>query len=86
MSEMLLLAVLLLLSATNAFDGKDNLDPSKTILWGPGLNPENVTMRARYFFLQLYDTQGQKLVSFMIEVSQRIFSLRQKSVDFLFWF
>lgn len=39
-----------------------NVDPTKTIIWGPGLNPLKATMRARYFFLQLSDDNGQKLV------------------------
>lgn len=40
-----------------------DVDPLKTIVWGPGLKPVEVTMRARYFFLQLTDSHGRKLVS-----------------------
>jgi len=40
-----------------------DVDPLKTIVWGPGLKPAEVTMRARYFFLQLADSHGRKLVS-----------------------
>ncbi|XP_008547183.2 protein O-glucosyltransferase 2 [Microplitis demolitor] len=36
-----------------------DVDPSKTVLWGPGLNPGKITMRARYFFLQLIDSSGE---------------------------
>lgn len=38
-----------------------DVDPLKTIFWGPGLNPAEVTMRARYFFLQLVDSHGKNL-------------------------
>ncbi|KAK2579229.1 hypothetical protein KPH14_008198 [Odynerus spinipes] len=37
------------------------IDPSKTIIWGPGLKPDKITMRARYFFLQLLDVHGQNI-------------------------
>ncbi|KOC67192.1 KDEL motif-containing protein 1 [Habropoda laboriosa] len=37
------------------------IDPSKTIIWGPGLKPDKATMRARYIFLQLTDLQGKNL-------------------------
>nr|XP_003703980.2 PREDICTED: KDEL motif-containing protein 1-like isoform X1 [Megachile rotundata] len=37
------------------------VDPSKTIIWGPGLKPDKVTMRARYIFLQFVDTEGKNL-------------------------
>ncbi|XP_043275390.1 protein O-glucosyltransferase 2-like [Venturia canescens] len=37
------------------------VDPTRTLLWGPGLNAEKITMRARYFFLQLYDSSGKNL-------------------------
>ncbi|KAL2720809.1 protein O-glucosyltransferase 2-like [Vespula squamosa] len=40
---------------------KLKISPTKTIIWGPGLKPDKITMRARYFFLQLVDTQGQNL-------------------------
>lgn len=39
---------------------KLDIDPSKTIVWGPGLNPEKVILKARYIFLQLRDSVGQK--------------------------
>jgi len=47
------------------YTGAENIDvdPLKTIVWGPGLKPAEVTMRARYFFLQLVDSHGRKLVS-----------------------
>ncbi|XP_024882317.1 KDEL motif-containing protein 1-like [Temnothorax curvispinosus] len=38
-----------------------DVDPLKTIVWGPGLKPAEVTMRARYFFLQLVDSHGRNL-------------------------
>ncbi|XP_076232593.1 protein O-glucosyltransferase 2 isoform X2 [Calliopsis andreniformis] len=37
------------------------IDPSKTIIWGPGLRPDKITMRARYIFLQLIDSEGRNL-------------------------
>ncbi|KAI4497223.1 hypothetical protein M0802_007707 [Mischocyttarus mexicanus] len=37
------------------------IDSTKTIIWGPGLKPDKITMRARYLFLQLVDTNGQNL-------------------------
>lgn len=37
------------------------IDPAKTIIWGPGLKPDKITMRARYFFLQLLDVYGQNI-------------------------
>ncbi|XP_015600505.1 KDEL motif-containing protein 1 [Cephus cinctus] len=40
---------------------KTDIDPSKTIIWGPGLRSEEVVMRARYIFLQLYDTDGKNI-------------------------
>lgn len=38
------------------------IDPSKTIIWGPGLKPDKITMRARYIFLQFVDTEGKKYI------------------------
>ncbi|KYN02185.1 PREDICTED: KDEL motif-containing protein 1-like [Cyphomyrmex costatus] len=38
-----------------------DVDPLKTIIWGPGLKPAEITMRARYFFLQLVDSHGRNL-------------------------
>ncbi|XP_034949394.1 protein O-glucosyltransferase 2-like [Chelonus insularis] len=38
-----------------------DIDPSKTLVWGPGLNPQKVVMRARYFFLQLRDYQERNI-------------------------
>ncbi|XP_024220735.2 protein O-glucosyltransferase 2 isoform X2 [Bombus impatiens] len=37
------------------------INPSETIIWGPGLRPDKVTMRARYIFLQFIDLQGKNL-------------------------
>ncbi|XP_034188596.1 protein O-glucosyltransferase 2 [Osmia lignaria lignaria] len=37
------------------------IDPSKTIISGPGLKPDKITMRARYIFLQFVDTEGKNL-------------------------
>nr|XP_033331176.1 protein O-glucosyltransferase 2-like [Megalopta genalis] len=37
------------------------IDPSKTIIWGPGLKPDKITMRARYIFFQLVDSNGKNL-------------------------
>ncbi|XP_014206892.1 KDEL motif-containing protein 1 [Copidosoma floridanum] len=38
-----------------------SIDESKTIVWGPGLDPENIILRARYIFLQLVDEQGKNV-------------------------
>ncbi|XP_043254089.1 protein O-glucosyltransferase 2-like [Colletes gigas] len=43
-------------------EGKNvEINPSKTIIWGPGLKPDKITMRARYIFLQFIDLQGKNL-------------------------
>lgn len=42
------------------------IDPSKTIIWGPGLKPDKITMRARYIFLQLIDLEGKKYGSLLL--------------------
>jgi len=39
-----------------------DIDPINTIIWGPGLKPAEIIMRARYIFLQLVDSSGRKLV------------------------
>ena len=46
--------------AVNVID----IDPAKTIAWGAGLNPENITLRARYIFVQLVYKNGKKLVQY----------------------
>lgn len=53
-----LLLLFICARARNHFD----VDPLKTIVWGPGLSPTEITMRARYFFLQLVDLDGRKLM------------------------
>lgn len=53
-----LLLLFVCAKARNHFD----VDPLKTIVWGPGLRPAAITMRARYFFLQLVDLDGRKLM------------------------
>ncbi|KAL7287094.1 hypothetical protein TKK_0018714 [Trichogramma kaykai] len=35
-----------------------DVDPTRTILWGPGLEPDKIVLRARYIFVQLVDHQG----------------------------
>ncbi|XP_003427163.1 protein O-glucosyltransferase 2 [Nasonia vitripennis] len=45
---------------THAVKGS-NVDAKKTIVWGPGLSPENITLRARYIFLQLVDKEGKNI-------------------------
>ncbi|XP_033228056.1 protein O-glucosyltransferase 2-like [Belonocnema kinseyi] len=37
------------------------IDPTKTLFWGPGLKPVEIVMRARYIFLQLRDSDGKNL-------------------------
>ena len=36
------------------------VDPAKTLVWGPGLKPDIITVPARYFFIQAVDHNGQK--------------------------
>lgn len=57
---MQLITLLMLLICASAINV--DVDPLKTIVWGPGLKPAEVTVRARYFFLQLTDSRGRKLV------------------------
>ncbi|CAD6216317.1 GSCOCG00004470001-RA-CDS [Cotesia congregata] len=38
-----------------------DVDPSKSVLWGPGLSPAKITMRSRYFFIQLINSEGKNL-------------------------
>lgn len=57
--RLLMFLVLIIYIRAKADDA--SIDPSKTIVWGPGLKPAEVTMRARYFFLQLVDADGRKL-------------------------
>jgi hypothetical protein len=56
--QLITFLVLLIFASASYVD----VDPLKTIVWGPGLKPAEVTMRARYFFLQLTDLHGRKLV------------------------
>lgn len=39
-----------------------NVETTKTYVWGPGLDPEKIVLRARYIFLQLVDKNGEKFV------------------------
>ncbi|XP_063973094.1 protein O-glucosyltransferase 2-like [Diachasmimorpha longicaudata] len=56
-----IVALMLILNlATIASSDKYEIDPSRTILWGPGLSPE-IVMRSRYFFLQLVDVNGNNV-------------------------
>ncbi|XP_031848296.1 protein O-glucosyltransferase 2 [Nomia melanderi] len=43
-------------------EGKNvEIDPHKTVIWGPGLKPDKITMQARYIFFQLIDSNGMNL-------------------------
>lgn len=44
--------------ATEIIDKK--IDPKNSIIWGPGLKPEDIVMKVRYIFLQLQDNSGKK--------------------------
>lgn len=57
MRLIILLVVLICVGASDI-----DVDPLRTIVWGPGLKPAEITMRARYIFLQLVDSSGRKLV------------------------
>lgn len=52
--------LLILFSVTFQEIRDHEINPSETIIWGPGLKPDKITMRARYIFLQLVDLQGKK--------------------------
>ncbi|KAK0076614.1 hypothetical protein PV325_005093, partial [Microctonus aethiopoides] len=56
-NAIIIISILFQIHLFNAVD----VDPHKTIAWGPGLNPEKIVMRARYFFLQLVDVNGKNL-------------------------
>lgn len=32
----------------------------KTLVWGPGLKPDNIVLPARYFFIHAIDETGRK--------------------------
>lgn len=38
----------------------NDIDPENSIIWGPGLKPEEIVMKVRYIFLQLQDSNGKK--------------------------
>ncbi|XP_032590679.1 protein O-glucosyltransferase 2-like [Drosophila grimshawi] len=39
------------------------LDAKKTLVWGPGLKPDDIVLPARYFFIHAVDRSGNKFVS-----------------------
>ena len=43
----------------SALDSDNVVDVSKTLVWGPGLNP-NFVVPVRYFFIQPVDLNGDK--------------------------
>lgn len=45
-----------IISANNA----EKIAPENSIIWGPGLRPEEIVMKVRYIFLQLQDGGGKK--------------------------
>lgn len=51
-----LLVILWLASSANVVDSSD-VDVSKTMVWGPGLNPR-IVLPVRYFFIQVVDQEG----------------------------
>lgn len=38
----------------------ENIECSHTKIWGPGLEPENIIMPARYFFVQTFDINNKR--------------------------
>lgn len=42
---------------------KVEVDTGKSVVWGPGLSPEDLVFPARYFFVQLYDKENNKYVN-----------------------
>ena len=65
MSFLIFIIVLLvdkLSGSTDSIFTPDSIEPSKTIVWGPGLKPDIITLQARYIFLQLVDKNNIKLI------------------------
>lgn len=73
---MIFISILLLLICQESKNIEIN--PSKTIFWGPGLKPDKITMRARYIFLQFVDLEGKKYVFLFLRY------LHLKKLYFLF--
>lgn len=48
-----------IISANNA----EKIAPENSIIWGPGLRPEEIVMKVRYIFLQLQDGGGKNLTT-----------------------
>ncbi|XP_067001776.2 protein O-glucosyltransferase 2 [Anabrus simplex] len=40
---------------------KVEVSPLNTVVWGPGLTPDEIILPARYFYIHAVDTQGKKL-------------------------
>lgn len=59
LAKMIFASILLLLICEGVWNVE--IDSSKTIIWGPGLEPDKITMRARYIFLQFADFDGKNL-------------------------
>lgn len=55
-SCLLALLVITCLVSINAVQ----INPAKTKVWGPGLHPTFITLPARYFFVQFFDTSGNE--------------------------
>lgn len=43
--------------------GNESLDSKLTLVWGPGLEPHEVVMPARYFFIQAVDKNNNRYIN-----------------------
>ncbi|XP_058803451.1 protein O-glucosyltransferase 2-like isoform X2 [Phymastichus coffea] len=75
MTRLLILSIFIICYLHYCVESNINdIDALKTFVWGPGLHPEDITLRARYIYLQLVDSKGinitepieDKIVSFAI--------------------
>lgn len=67
--------IILYLSCHSCSINVGDVDETKTLLWGPGLHPMDVTLRARYFFVQLVDAKGIKYVLLQLFAFRMILKL-----------
>lgn len=62
----LLLPILLSISDfAYSIDESRLVDAEKTLVWGPGLKPDEVVLPARYFFIHAVDKNGRKCVEYL---------------------
>ena len=62
---------LVIVGSTNEDIYFADVSPSKSLLWGPGLQPDIVVLPCRYFFIQLVDQGGGNLTTAGQETGRR---------------